>query len=71
MAKKEDMAQLNKVAGEHTVLGERRGLTKKMRILKDAAQNGDRWTLRDTWHKGEGSALKRKRVTKQRGALHQ
>jgi hypothetical protein len=49
-----------KVAGEHTVLGERRGLTKKTRILKDAAQNGGRWTLQDTWHRGEGSALKRK-----------
>jgi hypothetical protein len=43
MANKEDIAQLKKVAGEHTVLGERRGLTKKTRILKDAAQNGGRW----------------------------
>jgi hypothetical protein len=31
-----------KVAGKHTVFGEKRGLTKKMRILKDAAQNGGR-----------------------------
>jgi len=55
MANKEDIAQLKKVAGEHIVSREDKSLQRS--ILKDAAQNGGRWTRGDTWHKGERDQL--------------